>query len=303
MNATPQATNNNAPAELNASQNGCFDMITAIYLRVSTEHQTLEQQLLSMKGWLAWQEIDLDCPNTIIFEEHGKSAAKKKYHSIRDRPSGRKMMELIDSRVVGKVVVVDFDRVWRDGVTGVMEMRELQSKGCHVLCTSAGGGFVDLSTSQGFKTFWNAMGDAEEEIMKISERVERKQDFNLSTGKTITGKTFGWVDTSAKDHPQHGDLIPDWEEQAVINWILQEVHGRFKRSWASCARKLNDAEVPSATGRLGVWQSSSVKRVTESKTQLTLAPRLPKRYVTIEGLGKIRCDMEEKLKKIAVTAA
>jgi len=296
MSSPLRATNNNALCPLNDTENNPKTMITAIYLRVSTGHQTIEQQLMAMQGFLAYQGIDLDDSKTLMFEEDGKSATK--YKSLRERPQGRRMMEFIDDGIVDKLIVVDYDRIWRDGITGVNEALEIQSKGTAILCT-LGGMPVDLSTSDGFMMFWTKMGQAQVECMRTSERVSRKQDFNLETRKTITGRVYGWVNTSDPSHPNHGDLIPDMDEQAVINWVLESVNGRNPRSWSGTASILNRKGVSTATG-IGKWQSSSVKRITLSKTQQALGESVRTRYVEHPLLGRIRCDYKLD---IAVPAA
>jgi DNA invertase Pin-like site-specific DNA recombinase len=296
MSAPLRANNNNLLSPLNGNLNDTESMYTAIYLRVSTGHQTLEQQLLAMQGFLSYQGIDVDSKDTMLFEENDKSATK--YKSLRSRPAGRRMFELIDAGLIDKLVVVDYDRIWRDGITGVNEAIEIQSKGTAIICT-LGGMPVDLSTSDGFMMFWTKMGQAQVECMRTSERVSRKQDFNLETRKTITGRVYGWVNTSDPSHPHHGELHPDYEEQAVINWILESVSGRNPRSWSGTASILNRKGVPTATG-VGKWQSSSVKRVTQSKTQQALGESVRTRYFKHPILGKVRCDYKLK---IAVPAA
>lgn len=296
MSATLQATKLDNKGSLNTASNDDEPMNTAIYLRVSTGHQTIDQQLLAMQGFLSYQGIDITDSHTLLFEEDNKSATK--YPSLRDRDEGKRMMEFIDAGLIDKLIVVDYDRIWRDGITGVNEALEIQSKGTAILCT-LNGMPVDLSTSDGFMMFWTKMGQAQVECMRTSERVTRKQDFNLETRKTITGRVYGWVNTSDPDHPNHGDLIPDYEEQSVINWILESVNGRNPRSWSGTAAILNRKGVSTATG-IGKWQSSSVKRVTQSKTQQALGESVRTRYVEHPILGRIRCDYNLKIAVPAV---
>jgi len=280
-----KSPDNRTTTRLNGVENGYEPMIDAIYLRVSTGHQTLDQQLRAIEGSLHWMGVEYPDEYTYIFEEDDKSATK--YPSLRDRPKGKELMSLIDDGYVKRLIVVDFDRIWRVGVTGVTEALEITGKGVQILCTMAGGMPVDLTSADGFMFFWNKMGQAQVECMRTSERVARKQDFNLANGMTVTGKVFGWIDTSNPVHPQHGELHPDLEEQAVIRWAVDRNSGRFGQSWNSMAKMLNQKGVPTATKK-GSWRASSLKRCCSSKTQQSMAHTIKMRDVKHPKLGKVR---------------
>lgn len=281
-----KSSDNRTTTRLNGVENAYEPMIDAIYVRVSTGHQTLDQQLQSIEMSLKWMDVKYPDQYTYVFEEDDKSATK--YPSLRDRPKGRELMSLIDDGYVRRLIVVDYDRIWRVGITGVTEAIEITEKGVQILCTMSGGMPVDLTTSDGFMHFWNKMGTAQVECMKVSERVARKQDFNYANGLTVTGRVYGWIDTSNPEHPLHGELHPDHQEQAVIRWAIERNGGRYGQSWNSLAKMLNEKGIPTATGGSAKWRSNSLMRCCSSKTQASQAHRIKTRDVKHPKLGKVR---------------
>lgn len=278
MNAPLNARPNLTPSPLDGTKTALEPMVDAIYLRVSTGQQTLEQQLASMKYFLDFNGIDLNDVNTIVYEEDATSATKNK--RLQDRTQGSQLWNLIHAGHVKRLVVVDYDRLWRDGVTGVVEMTAILSKGVEVLATMAGMA-LDLTTSDGFQSFWNKMGQAQAECMRVGERVKRKQGYNLQQGQAITGKVYGW-NTVKKT----GQLNPNYEEQAVIAWVEKELSGKHGRSQAGCAAYLNRVGIKSKNG--GKWYPSGMPRIVNSKTQIALKDSIKPRYVQHPILGKVR---------------
>ena len=305
LQATSDSRNNSPPFPLKGISSGCEDMYVqaGIYLRVSTKKQTIEQQEQELQTLANIYRVDLS--NAKRYEEHGKSANKPKYYSIKSRPAGKELWKDIHSGLIDKVVILDLDRCWRHGVTGVQEAEYLTNMGIQI-CTVLGGAIpVDLTTSAGFSAFWNEMGKAQAECMKTSERVKRKQKFNLSVGKANTGKCYGW------NKDENGMIIPNFEELAVIAYFKSATEGRWGRKPSEVAAKFNAEGVPTATGLVGPfprasqgWKAQTLERVvTKSQTHLHHAKSLKKRYVEHPVLGRIKIGYEEVVRAHVIAKA
>jgi len=304
LQATSSDQNNSVPTHLIGNSNAIEDMSkVGIYLRVSTKRQTIAQQEQELHTLANIYRLDLSKAKR--YEEHGKSANKPKYYSIKSRPAGKELWKDIHSGLIDKVVILDLDRCWRHGVTGVQEAEYLTNMGIQI-CTVLGGAIpVDLTTSAGFSAFWNEMGKAQAECMKTSERVKRKQKFNLSVGKANTGKAYGW------NKDEDGFIIPNFEELAVLAYFKKETEGRWGRKPSEIAAKFNAEGVPTATGLVGPfprktqgWKAQTLERaLSKSQTHLHHAKSLKKRYVEHPILGRIKIGYEEVVRAESIAKA
>jgi len=274
--------------------------LTAIYLRASTDYQTVEQQKEQILDRIRWMKklADDETPNVIYFQDEGVSAKQQK--SLRQRSKkaadgGAALMKAIDDGIIEDLFVIDFDRLWRHGLTGITEAIYILEKDVKIYAAS-GNTILDLTTSDGFVAFWNTLGSAQFESMRLSERVTRKMDLMSKQGKAVSGMVYGW------DINDDGFVIPNLEEQAVIQWIRNEQMKKRGRSAAGMASYLNDLGVPTKTASLdpsdkkynpnSKWNSGSVLRSQKSKTQLNNAYQIFERYVTHPYLGRIRIGYE-----------
>jgi DNA invertase Pin-like site-specific DNA recombinase len=92
---------------------------------------------------------------------------------------------------------------------------------------------------------------AEMERGLISERTQEGMEQLKAQNKRFTDSIFGW------DVDANGMLIPNWNEQDLIDWMdwQIEVNGM---SAAAVARSLNARGITGKRG--GQWQGQSVKR-------------------------------------------
>jgi len=265
-----------------------------IYLRVSTQAQELQQQEDEIK--LLSRIYNLNLTNAVRYEEHGKSAFKPKYYRIQDRPTGKEMWADIHSGIIDAVVILEPDRCWRHGVTGVSEAeyltmpKEEGGAGIKLMCALGGCTAVDLTTSSGFSAFWGAMGSAQHEVMQTRERVMRKQKFNQSIGKAVTGKVFGW------DKDENGFIIPNYDQLAVLAFFKKETEGRWGKKPTDVAWKLNDLGVHTANHAKNPdakWVGGTLERQLKNNTHLNHARSLQTRDVKHPILGKVRIGFKE----------
>ena len=259
----------------------------AIYLRVSTDHQTIEQQEQQLNMMCRMYDVDPESSTTLRFEDHAKSANKPKFHSMRSRPEGEKLWKLIELGCIKRLIVLKLDRLYRNGVSGVVEVTDMiQKHGVQVIAVM-GGGVVDVSTADGFFSFWSTMGKAQAECMATSERVKNKQTYQLSVGRAIGGKAFGWTHEKVMDGGD-GIVHPVYEQQAVIAWAIARNEGRFQESWNGLAKVLNRKGVVGAEGRPGTWRSQSLMKSCTSVRQQHFGPDLRPRNVKHPILGTVR---------------
>jgi len=295
--------NNIAPSPLIGKDYDIEDMSrVGIYLRVSTKKQTIEQQEEELHTLAKIYGLDLT--NAKRYVEHGASANKPKFYRIQDRPAGKELWEDIHAELIDKVVILDLDRCWRHGVTGVMEAEYLTNMGVKI-CTVIGGALpIDLTTSAGFSAFWNEMGKAQAECMKTAERVIRKQKFNHSVGKAVTGKVYGW------NKDEDGFIHPNLDELAVLAYFKANTEGRWGSKPNDIAKKFNQEGVPTASGMIGPfprttqgWKGQTLERQMENDTHLIHAPKLQTRYVEHPVLGKVRIGFREVVRADYVAKA
>lgn len=302
LQATTDRRNNVHTLPLKAKDSDADDMSKqfyfskriGIYLRVSTKKQTTEQQEEELR--LLARIYNLDLTNAVRYEDHDKSAFNPKYYRIEDRPRGKEMWADMEAGLLDTIVILEVDRCWRHGVTGVMEAEYISNPvdnehganglGMKLVLALGGCVAVDLTTSAGFAAFWDAMGSAQREVMQTRERVIRKKEMNYKIGKANTGKTYGW------DTDENGFVQPNNEQLAVLAHFIQKTTGRWAISGYSFAKKMNKLGVKTATGK-GEFVGKSFTRPLTSKTHLSNAHKIATRYVEHPQLGRIRIGFEE----------
>ena len=135
-------------------------MDVAIYARVSTASQTVENQLIELRdaakrlGWTVTHE-DID---------EGISGSKGRS----DRPGFDRIFELVDQKAVGAVMAWSVDRIGRSLQDLVALMKELQRNSVELYCHQQS---INTATPAGRMTFsiFGALGEYERSL--IIERI------------------------------------------------------------------------------------------------------------------------------------
>ena len=98
-----------------------------IYYRVSTEDQTLDMQMLQVQKWLV-----KNAPNEKyqIYQDIGISGASTK------RPGFNKMIQDVESKRIGTVVVYRLDRLTRTSATAIKLILRFDEIGCAFVSVS-----------------------------------------------------------------------------------------------------------------------------------------------------------------------
>ena len=157
---------------------GLISMKVAIYVRVSTEDQALEQQLNSCvkfceyKGWNDYEifkEIESSTKVRPIFEEMLREAKEGKFNAI---------------------ILFRFDRAWRSTRQFIMDFDTLQNRGINLISVSEG---LDPTTPMGKASVTILIALAELERTNISLATKHRLQALKNMGK-ILGRPKGSKD-------------------------------------------------------------------------------------------------------------
>ena len=155
-------------------------MKTAIYVRVSTEGQTYNQQVDACKNYCrikGWNDID-------IYSE--KESSKKA------RPIFEECLRRARNGDYKNIIVFRLDRAWRSSRQFIMDFDNLQSKGINVISVMEG---LDPTTPIGkaMMTILVALGELEREQISLAtkQRLNSIKEMNkrlIEEGKEPTKK-------------------------------------------------------------------------------------------------------------------
>jgi site-specific DNA recombinase len=125
---------------------------TAIYVRVSTEKQTYNQQVSACEKYVSYKELG----EAKVYSDVGSGKGYK------DRPQFCEMLSAIRRLEVRNVVVFRLDRLFRNTVEAVTFFQEWDRKGVKIHSLSE-----DINTD-------SAMGRAMRDIMLVLASLERE---------------------------------------------------------------------------------------------------------------------------------
>ena len=229
----------------------------AVYLRCSTDDQTVDSQRSMMSAFMLMHGFDVD--ECELYIDEGVSA--KKHPSFTDRPQGSRLMTDIASGKIDHLFGFKIDRFFRRMEQGSAWMNLMSGKysKVKVITTDCN---QPLNTSAGRKWWHFTLLLAEDEN---EARAERTQGGMMSKSEKLektSHAVFGWEEygsglmnrTQGRDV---GELIlmrPNWHEYAVRQWMIEQYEDLSANKIAS---KLNGWRIPTATGRK--WSASSVR--------------------------------------------
>lgn len=147
-------------------------MKVAIYLRVSTEEQSLENQEIELREYCKRENFEI----FEIYKDKGISGSKT------SRPALDKMLQDMRDKKFNAVIVWKFDRLGRSTIHLLQVLEEMKSRGVRLIATSQN---IDTSTDIGNFFFTIIAGVAELERAMIRERVNLGLKRAKSQGKTL----------------------------------------------------------------------------------------------------------------------
>jgi site-specific DNA recombinase len=149
-------------------------MKVAIYCRVSTKGQTLEQQIEACKRFCAFKELEI-----------GEIYAEKLSSAKKIRPEYLRCVEDLRNYKYDGVVVFRIDRFGRNSRELVMIIEELEGKGIKVLSVHDN---FDTSTAMGRFMFQLICNMAQLEREQIGEATSQRLQALKASGKRLGQK-------------------------------------------------------------------------------------------------------------------
>ncbi len=168
-------------------------MKAIIYARVSTEGQTLEQQINACKKYCEIKEWDYDIKTEI-------------QSSIKERPVFKEVLKDCREGKYNNIVVFKLDRAWRMSRDFIMDFDSLQVKGVNVISVMEG---LDPSTPIGKATMTILVALAELERENISLATKQRLDALKNLGVKL-GRPKGSSDEHKRSSAGYVDR---WRKQ------------------------------------------------------------------------------------------
>jgi len=147
-------------------------MKVAIYIRVSTEDQTVQNQELALREYCQKEEYEI----YQIYKDEGISGSKT------SRPALDKMLTDMRNKNFDLIIVWKYDRLGRSTIHLLQILEEMKSKGIRLIATTQN---IDTSTPMGKFFVTNLLALSELEREMIRERVNLGLKRAKSQGKTL----------------------------------------------------------------------------------------------------------------------
>jgi site-specific DNA recombinase len=176
-----------------------------------------------------------------------------------ERPQGKQLVQLVDSRQVNAVVATRLDRLFRSTIDCLVTTDAWHSTGVALMLGDVGGGSVDTSTAIGRLMLTIIAGVTEYERGVISERttavLENKRKRGHATNHAPYGYTIRRVG-EGEDAISYLDPCP--REQRVLSLITELAAGGM--SIRAIVKHLTDAG-ERARGPSGEWHVTTIARL------------------------------------------
>ena len=137
------------------------NLLTAVYLRVSTDQQSTEHQRIAAENYIAITFPDTD---TEIYEDAGISGA------INERPALARLIADVKAGKIARIVTFEFSRLSRDFMYGLTLMQTLTEYNVPVFVPNEGVLKFDSATDQFMMAVRSFSAAAERE--KLRERIK-----------------------------------------------------------------------------------------------------------------------------------
>ena len=236
---------------------------TVAYIRVSTQDQDTAMQKTYIETQMSLNGVDL---SKVQWFEEKISATKKE--ELKDRPVGSKLHSLVSNGEVKQLYCYKLDRLFRKQWAAHSFVGLCQLKGTDIISMDTPSG---LLTDEGFLLYSINFMMGEMEARRLARRTSDGMASTRKKGGVSTSAIFGWnimevIDENGNPVIGSNDkvvkkCVPNWQEQAIINWIKQQVADGL--SFNKIARILNELGIRGKKG--GKWQAQSIKRCLESK--------------------------------------
>ncbi len=181
---------------------------------------------------------------------------------LKDRPAGRKLVQLVSDGGIHAVVALKLDRMFRDAIDALSTIRRWKQRDLAVHLLDIPG--VDTSTAAGWLQLTVQAGVAEHERNRIRERTKEALSFKRQRHELYARIPLGY--RLQCDHASHDDppaqrpaecrtLVPVGEEQITL-----EVARKLRdagQSYRRIAKVLTRLGRPTKRG--GQWRASTIR--------------------------------------------
>src|SRR3990167_2678960 len=158
-------------------------MKVAIYARVSTDNQDLEQQILSCKRFCEYKQYEFD-----VYSDVGTGKNFKRLRFLQ-------MLERIRARDYAGIVVFRFDRIGRNAREVVTLFEEFENKGIQVFSLNEN---IDTTNPTGRAVRDIIIRLAQLERENISDATKQRLEALRNMGKRL-GRPIGSKDKEKRD--------------------------------------------------------------------------------------------------------
>lgn len=217
------------------------------YLRVSTNEQvkqglSLGVQEDKVKSYCKMLGLDI----VYIAIEEGVSASK----TLKQRPEGKKMLQIMKAEGVQHVVALKLDRLFRSTVDALNQTKEWDKQKVALHLIDMGGQTVDTSTAVGRLFLTMTAGFAEMERSLISERTSAVLSHRKAGRKAYSHTPYGFDRVG-------DDLVINNKEQRVIKTMVELRSDGW--SFRAIADYLNAEKIPTKLGK--TWHAPPVRHI------------------------------------------
>jgi site-specific DNA recombinase len=226
-------------------------MRVALYARVSTESQQARGTIGSQLAVLH-ERVTVEGDEAVAeFCDDGHSGARL------DRPGLDALRDAAEAGLIERVWCLSPDRLARVYAYQVIVLDELARHGVSVRFTDA----PPIDDDPQAKLLTQVQGViAEYERAKIAERYRRGKLFRSRSGEVLAWRTPYGYRRQPRDAHGPARLVVFEPEAAVVRRIFDDyAHGGH--SLREIVRRLAADEVPSPTGRRGIWGTSTLSRL------------------------------------------
>ena len=223
--------------------------MTAIYARVSSEHQKEERTVKSQTSSLITyaKENNYTVPEDWVFEDEGYSGSNLQ------RPGLERIRDLAAERLIESILVYSPDRLSRKYAYQVLLTEELAKQGVEIVYLKSLKG--DTPEERLMLQFQGMI--AEYERAQIIERTRRGKRFKAKSGSVnvLSGAPYGYDYIKKTDHSDAHYAINDVEAETV-----QSVYRLYIEEWKSIGeitRFLTQKKILTKKGKTH-WDRSTV---------------------------------------------
>lgn len=227
----------------------------AVYLRVSTDDQSIDAQKRKLATYLRIEGYDID--QCQLFVDEGVSARD---NSFIDRPEGELMVKAIERGEITHVYGTYVNRFFRDVAEGSTWIKHMAKKYPQTIIKTTdcfAGHLLPEARMIWHTLLMIAEMENEQRAIRTKSGMQLKQERCEKTSSNI----FGWEEydsglrnvTNGKDVGALIKVRPSWHEQSVRDWIIES---HKKMSYDQIANQLNKWKIPTANG--GKWTKSNV---------------------------------------------